>query len=225
MRSKAISAVITCGNWLDFEGEIRKIEANSIEYIHVDVMDGEFVPNYMVGPDLVCQLHRRTNVPLDIHPKAFRPEDKIGYFELRPGDLFSFHLESSRDPGRCIRAIRDRGGKAGISLSPDLRLEALEPWLSELDFINLMCVRPGFAGQALLPGSQERLRQLRRLADRDGRELPVEVDGNVSFHNAAWMSLLGADLFVAGTSSIYSPGSFQEHVTQLREVIARGSIQ
>lgn len=224
-RSKAISAVITCGNWLNFESEIQRLESNSIEYIHVDVMDGEFVPNYMVGPDLVRQLHHRTKIPLDIHLMAFRPEDKVDYFELRSGDLFSFHLESSRNPEACIRAIHARGGRAGISLSPDLQVEALTPYLPELDFVNLMCVRPGFAGQALLPSSQERLTQVCHLLGGSGRDIQVEVDGNVSFHNATWMSQLGAQIFVAGTSSIYAPGNFQEHVTKLREVISHGPIQ
>lgn len=225
MRTKAISAVITCGNWLDFEEEVRKIEAAAIEYIHVDVMDGEFVPNYMVGPDLVRQLHRRTRVPLDVHLMAVRSEDKVPYFDLREGDLFSFHLDGSRDRTRCIQAAHDRGARVGISLSPDLRVEALEPYLNVLDFVNVMCVRPGFAGQALLPGSRERLAQVRRLADRTGREIAVEVDGNVSFENAAWMSALGADLFVGGTSSIYAPGDFQKNVARMREVIGHASAE
>lgn len=220
---KEISAVITCGNWLNFEQEIEKIEKNGIEYIHVDVMDGTLVPNYMVGTDMVRHLHRRTRVPLDIHLMAVRPEDKVAYFELRDGDLFSFHLDESEDPVRCIREIHKRGAGAGVSLSPELAVEALAPYLNELDYVNLMCVRPGFPGQKILPGSRERLILLRELLLSSGRRIPIEVDGNVSFQNAEWMSGLGAEIFAAGSSSIYALGNFSDNVLRMREVIGRAS--
>lgn len=217
---KAISAVITCGNWMNFEQEVRNYEKNAIEYIHVDVMDGTFVPNFMVGPDMVRHLHATTNIPLDIHLMAAKPEDKILWFPLREGDLFSFHMETSDDPGRCIRVIHEQGGLAGISLSPDLPVEALVPYMNELDFINVMCVRPGFAGQPILPGSRQRLEGVRRLADSTGRTIYVQVDGNVSFTNCSWMSELGANIFVAGTSSIYHKGgTFDDNVKRMRDVI------
>ena len=218
-KRKAISAVITCGDWLRFENEVAKIEENDIEYIHVDVMDGTLVPNFMLGPDIVRKRHQRTADPLDIHLMAVEPEEKIGYFELRPEDRLSFHLEGTLHPEACIRAIRRGGGQAGISLSPKIAVEAVVPYWEQLDYVNVMCVQPGFAGQPLWPGARERLTQVCRLAAGMNHHVEIEVDGNVSIQNAAWMSELGAELFVAGSSSIYGPGCFCDNVKRLREAI------
>lgn len=223
--TKQLSAVITCGDWLNFENEIRQIDEEKIEYIHVDIMDGLLVPNYMIGTDMVKILHKRTNTPLDIHLMAIEPEEKIAYFELKEHDLFSFHLEKSADRMRCIDLIHDRGAKAGISLSPQLAVEEIIPYLPRLDFINIMCVKPGFPGQKVLHGSKERIREVYELIKRQEHEILIEVDGNVSYEHAAWMSEAGANIFAAGSSSIYHKGdTFHNNVVKMRNIICKSNL-
>ncbi len=217
---KALSSVITCGNWLNFENEIKKIEEEGIEYIHVDVMDGIFVPNFMLGTDIVKVFHKRTEIPLDVHLMITEPERKISYFNLRQNDQCSFHLSSTRCPNECITQIRSNGSLVGISLSYTENVNDILPFVDDIDFINVVCVRPGFPGQKIIPGMKERVKEINDLINKTGRNILLEVDGNVDYENAKWMTRYGANIFAIGKTGVYAEGTnFHNNVLMMRKII------
>ncbi len=217
---KALSSVITCGDWLNLEKEIKKIEEEQIEYIHVDIMDGIFVPNYMLGTDIIKIFHKRTKTPLDVHLMVIEPEKKITYFDLREGDHCSFHLSSTRKPKDCIDQIHKRGASAGISLSYSEQIQEIIPLITKIDFINVVCVKPGFPGQKILPGMKERIKQINEIIEKTSKKIMLEVDGNVDYENASWMTKEGANIFAIGKTGVYADEAhFHENVIKMREII------
>ena len=200
-----ISPSIMCADYFELEQYISQFEKCQIELIHVDIMDGSFVPNYTLGTDFIKALKKRTAIPLDIHLMINRPEDKIDWFEFGPGDYVSVHAESTPHLHKAISAIKAKGAKAMAAINPATPASALQSILDDIDGVLVMTVDPGFAGQKLIDSTLKKIRDLRRHLDSDGYEnIEIEVDGNVSFVNAERMRQAGANIFVAGTSSIFS---------------------
>lgn len=217
---KYICPSIMCGNWMHFGETIRQFEDNQIDYIHIDIMDGEFVPNYTLGTDMVRMLHQTTQIPLDIHLMVVHPELKVDYFQVDEDDVITFHIEASRNPQAVIDKIKSKGCKAGIALSPDTNIQAVLPFLEQLDMITIMTVYPGFAGQQLIPYTLDKIAALRKAVDALNKPFLLEVDGNVSFENAKVMNEMGANAFVAGSSSLFRKDhSFDDNVKHFREII------
>ena len=203
--TKKISPSLMCADFLHLGDELKTLSDCVIEYLHIDIMDGVFVQNYTLGTDFVRKLHECCDIPLDIHLMITEPHLKLDWFDLRPGDYVGFHVEAEPHVQRTLAAIRDRGAKPMLVLNPGTPLSALDEVLPDLDGVLLMTVNPGFAGQKLIPGTLDKITRLRRMLDERGYEnVEIEVDGNVSFENAAKMSRAGANIFVAGTSSIYA---------------------
>ena len=219
--TKKISPSLMCADFLHLGDELKTLSDCGIEYLHIDIMDGVFVQNYTLGTDFVRKLHECCDIPLDIHLMITEPHLKLDWFDLRPGDYVGFHVEAEPPVQRTLAAIRDRGAKPMLVLNPGTPLSALDEVLPDLDGVLLMTVNPGFAGQKLIPGTLDKITRLRRMLDERGYEnVEIEVDGNVSFENAAKMSRAGANIFVAGTSSIYAKtGSVRENAEKLRSVI------
>lgn len=189
----------------DFSCLISQIEglADLVDYVHFDVMDGHFVPNLTFGPPLVNSLRGKLPTPCDIHLMVDRPAFYAPRFRVRPEDVLIFHVESSDPPDEALAAIRKLGCRAGISLRPRTPISLLTPFLEELDWILLMSVEPGFGGQAFLPDSLERLRELRRLVG--SRPITLAVDGGIGPENVRQVLEAGADVVVVGAAIFRSP--------------------
>ena len=216
-----IAPSMMCADFLNLGNDVRTFEKCGAEYLHIDIMDGEFVRNYTLGTDYIRKMHEVTKIPLDIHLMIKDPSLKIGWFEIKPGDYVSVHVEADGHIQRSVAAIKAAGGKAMAALNPGTPLCMLEDLLPDLDGVLLMTVNPGFAGQKLVPQTLGKITRLRRWLDELGYEnTDIEVDGNVSFENAVKMSEAGANIFVAGSSSIWSAGAdVAENTARLRKSI------
>lgn len=193
-----------CVDFVRLEESVRALERAGAEYIHVDIMDGRFVPNFTLGPDFVRSLRSITQIPLDLHLMIEDPEKHIEVFDPQPSDIVTVHQEVTIHLQRTLQKIRAAGAKAAVALNPATSIHTIEDVLDDLDMVLIMTVNPGFAGQKLVPATLKKIRRLRDyLKDNGYGHVEIEVDGNVSFENAKLMREAGADIFVAGTSSIF----------------------
>lgn len=204
MSTSKISPSIMCVDFVRLEESVRALERAGAEYIHVDIMDGRFVPNFTLGPDFVRSLRSITQIPLDLHLMIEDPEKHIEVFDPQPSDIVTVHQEVTIHLQRTLQKIRAAGAKAAVALNPATSIHTIEDVLDDLDMVLIMTVNPGFAGQKLVPATLKKIRRLRDyLKDNGYGHVEIEVDGNVSFENAKLMREAGADIFVAGTSSIF----------------------
>ena len=222
-KEKKISPSMMCANFLNLESDIRIFERSGIEYLHIDVMDGQFVPNYTLGVDYCKKLKEASKIPLDIHLMITEPERKLEWFAeaLGEGDYVSIHFESTVHVQRALKKIRQLGAKPMLALNPATPLVMLEDVLDDIDAVLVMTVNPGYAGQALVPATLKKISRLREYLDSWGYfDTEIEVDGNVSFENAKLMSEAGANIFVAGSSSVYKAGAtLEENIQKLRDSV------
>lgn len=220
MKNK-ISPSIMCADFFRLKEYIELFEKCNIDMIHVDVMDGSFVPNYTLGTDFIRSLKESTELPLDIHLMIDKPEEKMEWFNFSEGDIVSVHLESTRHLHKAVSAIKSRGARAAVALNPATPISFLEDILDDTDIVLLMSVNPGFAGQRLIPSVLGKIKKLREYLDKKGyNNVEIEVDGNVSFENARLMKQSGANIFVAGTSSLFrSDVPFEDLVKKFTEAI------
>lgn len=214
-------SVMCISEWQGAEEVLRTLQNAQIELLHADVMDGAFVPNLMLGTESVKHLRQITPIPLDIHLMVERPEEKLPWFDIQPGEYVSVHVESTRHLQRVLARIRELGAHPMAALNPATPLCVLEDVLPDLDGVLLMTVNPGFAGQKLVPQTLAKIARLRRmLADAGRAEMRIEVDGNVSFANAPRMRQAGADIFVCGSSSIFGKeGATAESIQRFRTAL------
>ena len=196
----------------DTAGMCRVFEENGITALHVDIMDGSFVPNFTLGTDYCRYLHEISTLPLDIHMMVDRPEDKLDWFPIKDGEYVSIHTESTNHLGRAVERVRAKGGIPLAAINPATPVSVLNDILPALGGVLIMTVNPGFAGQKLCEYTLGKISALREMTD-----LPIEVDGNVSAENLVRMKNAGADMFVVGTSG-FLRGEIGE---KLREDIKR----
>ena len=199
--------------------EVRAITEAGADYIHVDVMDGHFVPNLTIGPPVIRAVRRVAQVPLDVHLMVQRPEQYIAEYADLGVSVFTFHPEATIHVQRQLAAIRERGMQAGLALNPGTPLALLEEVVADVDLVLVMSVNPGFAGQAFIPQSLAKIAALRGLIDRSGREVRLEVDGGIKIDNIAAVAAAGADTFVAG-SAIFGSADYAATVRAMRAAVA-----
>ena len=216
---KQISPSLMCCDFFNFKEQIETFEKNGIEYLHIDIMDGEFVPNYTLGTDFIRQVRANTNIPLDIHIMVANTDRKIGYFPFAEGDIVSVHYESTTHLQRVLAEIKKKGAKTFVALNPATPIWVLEDILDDLDGVLLMTVNPGYAGQKLIPSTLLKIEKLKNWLKEKGKNIPIQVDGNVSFETAKVMSEKGANIFVAGSSSVFASKDLETNIKLLREAI------
>lgn len=196
--------------------EVRAIDQAGADYVHVDVMDGHFVPNITIGPLVVDAVRRVTDLPLDVHLMIEAPDRYIADFAKAGADLIVVHVEAATHLHRTIELIRSCGKKAGVSLNPATSLTTLDMILPDLDLVLLMTVNPGFGGQSFIEGSLPKIAELRRRIDQLGRPIELEVDGGVKVDNIGQIAAAGADVFVAG-SAVFGTDNYTDTIRRLRD--------
>ena len=217
--TKQISPSLMCCDIFNLTEQIKQLEKADVEYLHIDVMDGEFVPNYMLGTDYIKQLRKHTSISLDIHLMVKDTERKLKYIPYEKGDIVSVHYESTNDLILVLTQIREKGAKPYLAINPDTPISVIGGYIDMIDGILIMSVYPGFAGQKMIPSSIDKIKDLREYLTNIGKSLDIEVDGNVSFENAILMSRAGANLFVAGSSSVFKTNDLIDGVKKLRGIL------
>ena len=221
MLKNGISASLMCVDFADTKKDLDALSRAKIEYLHFDIMDGSFVPNYALGPCMVDGLRDKTDIAFDIHLMVERPEQKIPYFNLHAGDAVSVHAESTVHLQRVLAGLKNAEMTVGVALNPATPLDMLDYVCDAIDFVLIMTVNPGYAGQKMVPATLEKITRTREYLDAKGRgDVMIQVDGNVSFENAVRMAKAGAGNFVAGTAGLFRKDmTIEEAAARLRECI------
>ena len=215
-----ISASLMCADPFNMKNVIQTLEKNNIEYLHIDIMDGKFVPNLGIGSDFIKALRKHTNIPFDYHIMVKDPDSVIDLLDIRKNDLVSVHYESSYQIQRTLENVRKHDCKVMIAINPATPLCTLEELIYYIDGINLLMVNPGFAGQKMVENTLKKAEKVARCIKKFKREnIIFEVDGNISFENAQKLKNYGANLFVAGTSSIFKDSDIETNIINLQKAI------
>jgi ribulose-phosphate 3-epimerase len=196
--------------------EVKAIDAGGADYVHVDVMDGHFVPNITIGPLIVDAIRPVTELPLDVHLMIENPDQYIPDFAKAGADIIVVHAEAATHLHRSVQLIKSLGKKAGVSLNPATPLAALEMVLPDLDLALLMTVNPGFGGQSFIANCLPKITALRRMIDALGLPIELEVDGGVKIDNIEQIAAAGADVFVAG-SAVFGTEDYSATIAQLKK--------
>jgi len=217
-----ISASMMCANLINLKETIQLFEQCGIEYLHIDVMDGNFVPNFGLGIDYIRGLREMTSIPIDLHLMVEHPEEKLDWFGIQPRDSVSIHFESTVHIQRALEKIHAYGCQVMLAINPATPIYSIEEVLEYIDGINLLTVNPGFAGQKIVHSCIKKTERLKSYIVSAGfPKIKIEVDGNINYENAKILRQNGADIFVAGTSSIFSGTKEQmkENICKLRNAI------
>ena len=219
-----IAPSLMCANLLELGSQVRELERAGARLFHIDVMDGHFVPNLGLSFDLVRQVQSITNADLDVHLMVDAPEQYVDWIRALKIGYVSFHIEASRAPLRLAQAMRSAGAKVGIALNPSTPLEALRYVLDDCDYVLIMTVEPGFAGQTLIPAMYEKIHVLRQELDQCRPGVDIQVDGNLNAETYCRCIERGATILVGGSSSIFCQERGEDvysAYTEFREKVSR----
>jgi ribulose-phosphate 3-epimerase len=216
-----LSPSLMCADPLNVQQELTVLDDLGVDYIHLDFMDNHFVPNLTLSPELIKATKKvLRHMKRDIHIMAVEPQQYFDRMDIGEGDIVAVHYEACPDLDAVLADIRQRGATPAIALSPDTEPEVLTEWLGKIGMALVMTVYPGFAGRPIVPGSMEKLAAVRRLIDESGFHPLLEVDGHVSWELCREMRACGADMFVAGSSSLYQEGlDISEAVARMSELV------
>jgi len=215
---KKIAPSILSADFSRLGEEVRAVERAGADLIHVDVMDGHFVPNITIGPIVVTGLKKLTSLPLDVHLMIERPDRYIEAFAQAGSDWITIHAEVCPHLKRMIKKIRQLNVKSGVVLKPATPLKTLYPVLDDIDLVLIMSVNPGFGGQAFIPSTLKKIERLRKIVDQNHYSLEIEVDGGIKVENIGEVSRAGGDIFVLGTG-IFKTENYGETIRKLRQEI------
>ncbi len=211
-----ISPSVLSADFTRLGDELKAIEKGGADYVHVDVMDGRFVPNITIGPFVVEAIKRATSLPLDVHLMIAEPERYIDEFAKAGSSIITVHVEAATHLHRAMQAIKGHGLKAGVSLNPGTPAGALDAIMDEVDLVLVMSVNPGFSGQGFIPSSLAKIRTLREMITASGRNIELEVDGGIKTGNIAEVAAAGADVFVSG-SGVFSTPDYKATIGEMKK--------
>ena len=198
-----ISPSLACADLVNLERDIKVLEEGGVDYFHIDIMDGHFVPNFSIGYDTMRCMKQITEVPLEAHLAIKNPEQHIELCSQSGADIITIHPEVTRHLCRAVDDIKNMGKLAGIAISPHIGIDVVDYVLDDIDIINCMTVNPGFAGQKLFPFTLDKIGLLKEKLSTSGNNTLIQVDGNVSYEHIPKMVDNGADILVLGTSSLF----------------------
>jgi ribulose-phosphate 3-epimerase len=213
---KKIAPSILSADFSKLGEEVKAVEQAGADYIHIDVMDGQFVPNITIGPVIVKAVRGVTDLPLDVHLMISNPDAFIDDFVRAGADILTVHAEAGHHLHRSIQHIRNAGVKPAVSLNPASPLDMIEYVLEDIDMVLLMTVNPGFGGQDFIPEVIPKIERVRKMIDKRGLDIELEVDGGIGPETINRVSSAGADVFVAG-SAIYHSDDYAETIRLMRE--------
>jgi len=213
-------ASMACANYANLEKDLRSLENAKIDYLHIDIMDGHYVPNFGLNFDMMRTFGKLTNIPMECHLMVKDPDPYIETVIELGAEYVSVHYEATVHVQRVLQQIRQLGSKASIALNPATPLTALDCILEDLDMVTIMTVNPGFAGQKLVPATLRKISDLKERLIKEGLDhVRIQADGNVSFENIPKMVEAGADMLVGGTSSIFNQNfSIEEGAERVRSL-------
>jgi len=215
---KKIAPSILSADFSRLADEVRAVEKAGADVIHVDVMDGHFVPNITIGPLVVQGLKKLTSLPLDVHLMIENPERYVEVFAQAGSDWITIHAETCPHLKRMIKKVHQLRARPGIVLKPATPLKTLFPVLDEIDLVLIMSVNPGFGGQSFIPSTLKKIERLRKIVDQNRYPLEIEVDGGVKVENIREVSTAGGDVFVVGTG-IFKTENYEKTIRRLRQEI------
>lgn len=217
-----ISASMMCADLVNLKETLRIFEEERVDYLHIDVMDGAFVPNFGLGVDYIRSLRELTKIPLDIHLMVRDPEYKLQWIGIQKDDIVSIHYESTFQVQRALDWLEPFGCKKFLAINPATPIYAIEEVLDYIDGVNLLMVNPGFAGQKIVESTLKKAAKLQQFMEQHGKaDLIFEVDGNITLEHAKQLRAIGADMFVAGTSSVFmgNVNEYRANIKKLKAVI------
>jgi ribulose-phosphate 3-epimerase len=220
--TKIAPSILSC-DFSRLAEEIREAESGGADWIHVDVMDGHFVPNITIGPVITAAARQSTDLPLDVHLMIDQPERHLEAFAKAGADILTVHHEACPDLPRTVERIRALGVRAGVAINPATPLESVRHVANDIDLLLVMSVNPGFGGQAFIEGSTDKLRHARELLDQLGSEAELEVDGGIDARNSEVVARAGATVVVAGSAVYGHPEGAAEGVRAIRRSLASGA--
>ncbi len=222
MKKGKLSASMMCASLDKIFYYLTEFKESKLEYLHIDIMDGEFVPNLALGTDYVKSLRRITDITFDYHFLVKNPLEKMTWYEIRENDQVAFHYEDNDNIQECLNYLKRLGAKKFIAINPGTDFHNLNPYLDQIDGILVMMVEPGFAGQKMVPSTMTKVAELKKfLKETDKNDIEIEVDGNITIENAEKLYKLGADIFVSGSSSLFAKSelSTSDIIKKKRNVI------
>ena len=221
MREIKIAPSILSADFARLGEQVREADEAGAAYIHVDVMDGHFVPNLTIGPPIVRAIRPLTEKILDIHLMIENPDQYLADFARAGADILTVHVETCPHLHRTVQAIKELGVRAGVTLNPATSLHTLEEILPYVDLVLVMSVNPGFGGQSYIPTSTTKIARLRAMLDEIGSAADLEVDGGIKAHNAAEVVQAGANVLVAGSAIFNDRATVAENIAAIRESVRR----
>ena len=212
-----LSPSLLAANFYNLQNDIEKLNENNVRFLHLDVMDGNFVPNISYGPDIIKQLRPHTKMIFDTHLMIERPEKYIDVFADAGCDIITIHPESTKHVHRVIQQIKSHGLKAGVVLNPHTHENVLEYIIRDIDLILVMSVNPGFGGQSFIDSTIEKIKNIRKMIDEHNPDIILEIDGGVKIQNVKEVLDAGANLIVSG-SGVFNNDGIEKNVQEFQKI-------